>query len=422
MPRNIPSAMLAQIANRQMSPVLFAVIPWGSSTQAVWSGAGTLTTGVPAPAHEWDFSIDEQVQPDLFGTDNMTCGKWGFLGATTITWNPLLFFSSEPSAWALFNGTNSYASDNLSYKMNYERTQAFSVSFFVLQTATTGTQAIIGNLSTSQMTGWEIGIAGGQIYCILTSHFGAGNFFEAVAPAILSTIGHHVVVTYDGSSSAVGVEIYVDGVAQALSVMGNNLTGSIIPAGASCVIGCRNAGTNFLNGYLGFVQYYTVALSGSQVSELFSRIANTTRKSGYSSLQTYIGIGQFGTISAINEVSEVNAQGITLTLSGVDPATLADATATVTQGKMAQVMLGFLSGGALVSDPVLLFQGLTDEVEMKCGAETATITLSLESRLSDLQRTMPIKYTDQWQEQRYPGDLCLLSVEKIIDAQLFWGN
>jgi hypothetical protein len=72
---------------------------------------------------------------------------------------------------------------------------------------------------------------------------------------------------------------------------------------------------------------------------------------------TYTGVGQFGTLSAVQEVAGVNATGVTLTLSGVDPTTIADAIDGVNQGNIAQIYLGAVVGGAVVATPVLVYQG-----------------------------------------------------------------
>lgn len=166
-------------------------------------------------------------------------------------------------------------------------------------------------------------------------------------------------------------------------------------------------------------------MTPAQVLALYSLGPAPYRASDQAGQATYAGAGQFGKISAISEVAGVNATGVTLTLSGVDPDTLADALSGVNQGRLAQIYLGALiqgpTGFQVVNSPVLLYQGLTDQVTVDLqGTDSATITLSLESRLSDLQRPMPQKYTSQYQMQRYPDDVCLMACEKLIDCQIFW--
>lgn len=55
---------------------------------------------------------------------------------------------------------------------------------------------------------------------------------------------HHVVVTYDGSSTAAGLNLYIDGEQQAVTRPVDNLTATVIP-GVNWRIGSRN-GSNFL--------------------------------------------------------------------------------------------------------------------------------------------------------------------------------
>jgi hypothetical protein len=59
---------------------------------------------------------------------------------------------------------------------------------------------------------------------------GTNNEVLVETPALATGVWHNVVATYSGTSTAAGVRIYVDGVSQTLTALGNNLTASIVNA------------------------------------------------------------------------------------------------------------------------------------------------------------------------------------------------
>jgi len=56
------------------------------------------------------------------------------------------------------------------------------------------------------------------------------------------------------------------------------------------------------------------------------------------------------------------------------------------------------------------------------GPETATIAISIESRLIDLERARTLRFTDQSQKSRFPNDRGLEFVEDLQDKQFNWGR
>jgi hypothetical protein len=135
---------------------------------------------------------------------------------------------------------------------------------------------------------------------------------------------------------------------------------------------------------------------------------------------TYKGVGEFGSVSTIQEGSEVQADGIKLTLSGVPTDLLNEGLNEVMQGKLAQVYLGFLDNNGTLIDPIPLFIGLIDEPEIDISTETAKITISVENRVSDLNRNRGNRYTDARQRARYPNDASLKYIHMLMDYKFNW--
>jgi hypothetical protein len=139
---------------------------------------------------------------------------------------------------------------------------------------------------------------------------------------------------------------------------------------------------------------------------------------------TYQGVGQFGSVSPIQESNDVTAQGIILTLSGIPTNLMDDSLSNIQFGQLAQVYLGFwsMSGGALIGDPIPAFIGLVDQPTIDVSTDTVKISISVESRLADMQRAPGGRYTDQDQRARYPNDGSLKWVQYIQDIHLPWGS
>jgi mono/diheme cytochrome c family protein len=81
--------------------------------------------------------------------------------------------------------------------------------------------------------------------------------------------GRHVFVTYDGSSKAAGVRIYVDGVAQEVNVVNDTLDGTIQNE-VSLKLGAREA-SGIFDGAIDEVRLYERELSAEEVRCLFTQ-------------------------------------------------------------------------------------------------------------------------------------------------------
>lgn len=138
----------------------------------------------------------------------------------------------------------------------------------------------------------------------------------------------------------------------------------------------------------------------------------------------FVGVGTLGQISAIEEGSELRAYGITLSLTGVDPAQLSIALNEKYQGRLAKVWLGFLENDyTLIDDPVLVFSGMMDTMPIELG-QTATISLTVENVMSRWENPNPRnqRYTSADQQDTYPGDLFFEFSSSVPARELVWGK
>ena len=116
---------------------------------------------------------------------------------------------------------------------------------------------------------------------------------------------------------------------------------------------------------------------------------------------------------------------MTLTLSGIPSALLSLALNTPYQGRECKLYLGFMTSWAnpdTSPDIVEIFCGYMDQMTINEGAESSTITTSVESRLIDLERPRTRRYTSENQKQRHSGDKAFDFVESLQTIRLQWGG
>lgn len=139
--------------------------------------------------------------------------------------------------------------------------------------------------------------------------------------------------------------------------------------------------------------------------------------------KTWLGAGALLAVGAIEETNGVVANGLTVSLSGIPLDMIALAINEARQGAAGRIWVGFCDEQwALVGAPELLFAGLLDVPQIEESGDTATISISYESQLIDLQRPREWRYTHESQQQISPGDRGFEFVTSIQDIDLKWGR
>jgi len=148
--------------------------------------------------------------------------------------------------------------------------------------------------------------------------------------------------------------------------------------------------------------------------------------SGYGDIvwngNTWTGAGSLAGVSAVQETSEIQANGITVTLSGIPSEFVSLVLDESEQGKSGKVYLGFLDASGIIADPHLVFEGKLDIPAIQDNGEDATVTITYESRLIDLQRPRETRLTNEEQQREYPGDLGCEFVPAMKEITLTWGR
>lgn len=134
--------------------------------------------------------------------------------------------------------------------------------------------------------------------------------------------------------------------------------------------------------------------------------------------QTYTGAGTLLNIDGIAEVADLNASGITISLSGISSSVISLALQENYQGRVAKVYFG-VEG---VSGVVEVFSGFMDVMTIQHSGDKMNVTLSIESKLVTLQRPNIRRYTSGNHKLRNPGDTFFDYVAKLQDKEVVWGR
>lgn len=138
---------------------------------------------------------------------------------------------------------------------------------------------------------------------------------------------------------------------------------------------------------------------------------------------TYVGAGDIGSVSDIEEAAEIASKGTSFTLSGIPTAILALALQDNYQQRPCKLWLGALdSAGVVVVSPYQIFSGRMDTISLEEGGETSNMTLTAENRLVDLRRSRERRWTDADQRIDFPDDEGFKFVNALQDKQLRWGQ
>ena len=140
-------------------------------------------------------------------------------------------------------------------------------------------------------------------------------------------------------------------------------------------------------------------------------------------LQEWSGLGTLLSFSPIEESSEPRNTGFSVVLSGVPQENISLAIQEVQQGKRGTIWLGLMDEEfQVIPDPMKIGVGRLDVPEINEDGETATIRVSYESDLVDLERPRGGRWTHEAQQSLFPGDKGFEHVAGLQNADIAWGR
>ena len=137
----------------------------------------------------------------------------------------------------------------------------------------------------------------------------------------------------------------------------------------------------------------------------------------------YVGAGSLLTIGEISETTEIAANGVRVTLSGVTSPLITKARDEDYQGRELKVLLGAMdASNGVIDDPIVVFSGFMDTMTINESGDIATIQVSVENRLIEFEKTRVRRYTAEDQKIDYPNDKGLEFVAEMAEKEIVWGR
>ena len=134
--------------------------------------------------------------------------------------------------------------------------------------------------------------------------------------------------------------------------------------------------------------------------------------------ETFLGVGNFGTIEPVEEYSDIRAGSCGLTLTGVPGSTLHTLKDLPFKDRAAEIWLALFDEASALIGVELLVRGTMDVLRIARTPEKSTLTLTVINELARLKDTWGALYTDPHQQALHPGDTSLRFVASMQDLQI----
>ena len=235
-----------------------------STTTGVWDdGGASYFKGV------WHLK-ETGTNPQVF--DSTSNGN----NSTAQTWTPTT--SGQVDGAGSFNGGSNYISGTNASSLSFERTNPFTISSWINTSNTADDDFIYAK---EQNSGNYAGY-----YYLVTNNAGAGECGGAgagcgIISALLQNSSHYIqvqgstktndgrwhniIMTYSGSSSASGVQIYVDGKVETMTTISDNLGTNSIINSVPFTIGSRDSGGVLFKGSIDETRVSSIARSADWI-------------------------------------------------------------------------------------------------------------------------------------------------------------
>src|SRR3989338_43253 len=183
-----------------------------------------------------------------------------------------------------FDGINDYTNISNESNFDFERTNSFSASAWIKIAPTTVENSILGKeFNGPTYTGWAFYVEPDSVRVFLVNKWDApsNGIVKNSSIQVDDNLWHHVAFTYNGTSLASGINIYIDGVLSNGTVTRDNLSASMLNNVPLNIGSSVSGSANYFKGVLDEIRVYNRVLSSSDITELYNYTG-----SGGSSSQT----------------------------------------------------------------------------------------------------------------------------------------
>lgn len=136
---------------------------------------------------------------------------------------------------------------------------------------------------------------------------------------------------------------------------------------------------------------------------------------------TFIGAGSLLGFSGFEEVNDLSAKSITITLDGLDSTVLSLSLSTPIRNRKVRVYFGVIASDGTFHS-VEIFTGRANRIPFEDNGETGTVQLEVDSKLVLLEKSSNWRYTHESHQARHPGDTFFSYVADLQDKEFVWGR
>jgi subtilisin family serine protease len=231
--------------------------PSGAAKGDIWS----FTTWVMPNLVGW-WKFDE-------GGGTTAYDSAGFNDGTLV--NGPVWTTGQINGALSFDGVDDYVGVSAASAFDFERTDTFTLSVWYKGSSSSST--ILSKMDYAlDYRGYDIFLNSGYVEAHLVSTWSNNAIcVDGTLYPVTDSLWHYIVVTYDGSNSASGLKIYVDGMEETTSVYRDSLS-STIRNSVSFKVAARSNGAgalHYLDGLADDVRVYNRVLSAEEIEELY---------------------------------------------------------------------------------------------------------------------------------------------------------
>ncbi len=175
--------------------------------------------------------------------------------------------------------------------------------------------------------------------------------------------------------------------------------------------------TEFLADHFRPISLFEFEFSGTPV-RFWTGLGDLTWNSN-----TYTGSGDLLTFAPIQESGDTGSISAEFQLSGLNSALISNVLGQIQHGDEITVYVGALDAdGAVVIDPLKIFEGLVDVANIRKSADTAVISVTAENRTIRLNRPKARRWTKEDQQRDYANDTAFNFTTTLQQKQFRWGG
>lgn len=139
--------------------------------------------------------------------------------------------------------------------------------------------------------------------------------------------------------------------------------------------------------------------------------------------EEWTAIGGLASIDTVGEGTDGSAVGVKATLYQVPSEFRDDVADQAVRGCLYELYVGALDAAYKeVLGFKLLWKGRLDTYDITDAGDSITVSAGGESRMRDQRRPAIKRFTDWWQQRRFPGDLAFQYAARMVEVPILWAK